>query len=216
MAKKQCDFPTSLDTLDTDRVAGQIVTSDSYDVIETAITEVEAFVWKLKSIHETFPDVRAANSSGIHLAIAGSTASEQNITTDITNPDVPRNTSITVTQNDNPSGDITIYGTFTDGTTGNEAIASTTGGTSYGNKAFAKVSSFTIPITISSGDTVSIGWSDKIGLCHSFNSCGDIFKMTKNALDTSSGISGNVDTTNHTLDCSSITEYDDIQIWYEI
>ena len=44
MAKNQANFPTSLDTLDTDRVAGQVVTSDSYDIIETAITEIEKVV----------------------------------------------------------------------------------------------------------------------------------------------------------------------------
>lgn len=165
--------------------------------------------------HETFQDVRATNSSGIHTAIAGSTASEQTITTNITNPDIPRNTSITVTQNSTPSGNITIYGTFMDGTTGNEAIASSTAGTIYGNKAFAKVSQFVIPVTVSSGDTVSVGWSDKIGLCNSFNSTGDIFKMKKNAADTSTGITGNVSVTYNTLNCATIADYDDIEIWYK-
>jgi len=42
MAKTQCNFPTSLDTLDTDRIAGQVVTSDSYDIIETAVTQMQA------------------------------------------------------------------------------------------------------------------------------------------------------------------------------
>lgn len=42
MAKKQANFPGTLDVLDTDRQPEQIVTSDSYDVIEDAITEIEA------------------------------------------------------------------------------------------------------------------------------------------------------------------------------
>ena len=41
MAKTQANYPLSLDTLDTDRIAGQVVTSASYDIIETAITEIE-------------------------------------------------------------------------------------------------------------------------------------------------------------------------------
>ena len=166
--------------------------------------------------HETFMDVRAANSSGIHAAIAGSTASEQTITTNITNPDVPRNASITITQNATPTGDITLYGTFTDGTTGNEAITSTTGTAAiYGNKAFAKVSQFKIPITISSGDTVSVGWSDKIGLCNTVSTGSSVFKLKKNAADTSTGISGNVDATYNTLNLATITDYDDYEIWYK-
>ena len=50
MAKKQCNFPDSLDTLDTDRQSGQTVTSDSYDVIETAITQLEIHAFELKKI----------------------------------------------------------------------------------------------------------------------------------------------------------------------
>ena len=42
MAKTQANFPTSLDVLNTDREAGQVITSASYDVIEDAITEIEA------------------------------------------------------------------------------------------------------------------------------------------------------------------------------
>lgn len=51
MAKKACNFPTSLDTLDTDRTAGQVITSDSYDVIENAITEVEKYIFPNKIIY---------------------------------------------------------------------------------------------------------------------------------------------------------------------
>ena len=42
MAKKQANFPGTLDILVVDRQPNQIVTSDSYDVIEDAITEIEA------------------------------------------------------------------------------------------------------------------------------------------------------------------------------
>ena len=41
MAKKPCNFPTSLDNLTEDRQPGDIVTSDSYDVIENAINALE-------------------------------------------------------------------------------------------------------------------------------------------------------------------------------
>ncbi|TET08527.1 MAG: hypothetical protein E3J83_03555 [Candidatus Atribacteria bacterium] len=42
MAKEQANYPASKDVLDTDRVAGQDVTSTSYDIIEDAITEMQA------------------------------------------------------------------------------------------------------------------------------------------------------------------------------
>ena len=41
MAKEQANYPASLDTLDTDRQAGQDVTSTSYDIIESAITQMQ-------------------------------------------------------------------------------------------------------------------------------------------------------------------------------
>jgi len=51
MAKNQCNFPASLDTLDTDRQAGQVVTSDSYDVVETAITEIEKYAYNINDMN---------------------------------------------------------------------------------------------------------------------------------------------------------------------
>ena len=55
MAKNPANYPASLDVLDTDRVAGQVVTSDSYDIIESAITQIEAELRR----------VTAKSSSGI-------------------------------------------------------------------------------------------------------------------------------------------------------
>lgn len=42
MAKNQANYPGSLDVLNVDRQAGALVTSNSYDIIEDAITEIEA------------------------------------------------------------------------------------------------------------------------------------------------------------------------------
>lgn len=41
MAKKPCNFPNSLDNLVEDRKPGDVITSDSYDVIESAINALE-------------------------------------------------------------------------------------------------------------------------------------------------------------------------------
>jgi len=51
MAKKQCNFPTSLDTLDTDRIAGQEIASDTTDVVETAITELEKYAYNINDMN---------------------------------------------------------------------------------------------------------------------------------------------------------------------
>jgi len=56
-----------------------------------------------------FQDVRAADIDYIHITIAGNGAI-QTITTDIINPDVVRNASITMTNIDTPSGIVTIAG----------------------------------------------------------------------------------------------------------
>ena len=65
MAKNQANFPTSLDTLDTDRVAGQVVTSDSYDIIETAITEIEKVIpRKIKTDATAAPAVTNDTTEG--------------------------------------------------------------------------------------------------------------------------------------------------------
>ena len=49
MAKEQCNFPTTLDTLDTDRVAGQDILSATTDILETAVTEIEKYITTLTS-----------------------------------------------------------------------------------------------------------------------------------------------------------------------
>jgi hypothetical protein len=49
MAKTRANYPASLDVLDTDRQAGQIITSESYDILEDAITQIEAELRRVTS-----------------------------------------------------------------------------------------------------------------------------------------------------------------------
>jgi len=63
MAKKQANFPGTLDKLETDRQPEQVVTSDSYDVIEDAITEIEAELRRMTEKSATC--VLAINESGV-------------------------------------------------------------------------------------------------------------------------------------------------------
>jgi len=63
MAKKQANFPGTLDELTVDRQPEQVVTSDSYDVIEDAITEIEAELRRMTEKSATC--VLAINESGV-------------------------------------------------------------------------------------------------------------------------------------------------------
>jgi len=68
MAKKQANFPGTLDELTVDRQPEQVVTSDSYDVIEDAITEIEAELRRMTE--KSAACVLAINESGVIKLIA--------------------------------------------------------------------------------------------------------------------------------------------------
>lgn len=159
-----------------------------------------------------FQDVRAASLDYIHLAIAG-TGSEQEITTGIVNPDVPRNASITMTNFDTPSGNVKLDGVNAKGEVATEDITITPGGTAYGNVAWSTLSKITLPAGISNLDTVKVGMSDKLGLNLSIVNVSNIIKKKVNNEDKSSEISGKVDVTYNTLDCGPIAVHADITIY---
>jgi len=69
MAKKQCNFPTSLDTLDTDRVAGQDILSDTTDVVETAITELEKYAYNINDMNSAGIVTGGVVTAGLPLLI---------------------------------------------------------------------------------------------------------------------------------------------------
>lgn len=308
MAKEQSNYPGSLDVLDVDRQAGQVVPSAAFDVIEDAITEIEAelrritaktsagtlaategglilctasadytlglpaaasntgllyFIvktddnsnritldanasetiggsltytdlnyqwayvviksdgtnWQILArsriivhgIH--FQDLRAADDDYVHAAITG-TGAEQEITTGITNPDVPRNASIKTTNVSSPSGNVKITGINDKGVSAEEDITIITGSTAYGNVAWSTISKITVPAGVSSDDSVTIGMSDKLGLGISIVSAGDVFKKKVNNEDKSSEISGNVDTTYDTLNCATIVDNEETTVWF--
>lgn len=195
--------------------AADIWSDDAYVVAYDATLDkfymkVDAFSGNFQ---EHFMDIHAANTTYCHAAEAG-TGVSKDVTTELTNPDVPRNVSITVTNVATPSGDVTVYGDIADGTTTTEAITIIAGDTAYGVKAFATITKYNIPATVSASDTVALGISDKIGLSNSFSAEADIYKKTVDGIDESDEISGNGDTTNNTLNCATIVANEDITIWY--
>jgi len=183
-----------------------------YEAVPGANRVYEAF-------SDHFQDCQVASTTYVHAAITG-TGGEQEITTNITNPDVPRNISIAATNNASPSGDVTIEGIDAKGNSITENITIVAGGTAYGDKAFATVTKIIIPAGVSSADTVSVGISDKVGLSHVVYETSDVYKVKRNNADATGDfdMASDVDTTYGTLDLSSLSgglsAGDDITIWY--
>lgn len=159
-----------------------------------------------------FQDVRAASLDYVHLAITG-TGSEQEVTTEIVNPDVPRNASITATGVSSPSGDMKLDGVNNKGEVKSENITIIPGETAYGNVAWITISKITLPAGVSNLDTVKVGVSDKLGLNLSIINTSNIIKKKVGNEDKSSELSGKVDVTYNTVDCGSIGAHADITIW---
>ena len=192
-------------------MSDEIIYLSSEQPISVAISSV-GFASKVGGQPFHFQDVRIASIDYIHAGIAGNGAI-QIITTEIKNPDVARNASITVTNIDTPSGDITIAGINAKGVAATEAITIIPGNTAYGNVAWATITSITLPAGVSALDTVKVGISDKLGLSVTIVSESNIIKKKVGNDDKSSEISGNVDLTYDTIDCAVISGQDDINIW---
>jgi len=76
--------------------------------------------------------------------------------------DVPRNITLTGTSGSNHV--ITVYGTDVYGNALSEAITLSGTSTIQGDKAFKKVTSYSLAAGGAAGDTFTMGWGDKLGL----------------------------------------------------
>ena len=160
-----------------------------------------------------FQDLKIAAVDGIHAAIAG-TGAEQDITAGITNPDYARNPSFTTTNNAAPAGDIKIKGIVM-GKNDEEDVTIVAGGIAYCNKAFDTVTNIIIPAGVTAADTVTVGFSDKIGLNNPIVVAGDVFKKKVGHTDETHELAGNVDATYHTVDCATIVVNEDMLLKYK-
>ena len=124
---------------------------------------------------DTFRGCLPASTNYVHTAIAG-TGVEQEIIDNITDPDYPRNISITATNKASPSGYVRVDGINAGVDADSEEIAIIAGDTAYGNKAFATITKITVPAGVSPSDTVEIGVSDKLGLSHPIRAATDVFR----------------------------------------
>jgi hypothetical protein len=107
-------------------------------------------------------------TTAVHAAVTDN-GSQQVVTSGLTNPDVPRNVTATAggTASDIKAIQVTVIGTDARGRSISEtlpAFTADTAGTVVGSKAFATVTSVTIPAHDGTGATTSIGLGAKLGL----------------------------------------------------
>ena len=110
----------------------------------------------------------AASNTAVHAAVTD-TGVDQNVTTGLTNPDVPRNVTATA---GGTAGDIKAIQVVVHGTDINDQVISETlpaftvnsTGTVVGSKAFKTVTSVDIPAHDGTGATTAIGTGTKLGL----------------------------------------------------
>ncbi|MGE4272066.1 MAG: hypothetical protein AB7E31_04250 [Desulfitobacterium sp.] len=107
-------------------------------------------------------DAVAASDTGVHAAIP-LTEEEQDIITAITNPAVPRALRIKGNQA-GVAGNVVITGTNYAGEIITETIVANGATAVEGDKAFKTVTKITVPVLVGAGDSLSIGWNDKLGL----------------------------------------------------
>lgn len=118
---------------------------------------------------ETHKKVSAVAAASV-LSATATVVAGRTITSGITNPDVPRNLTVTIggTTADIAAGNVTITGTNVEGKTIIEelALADNQTGTITGNKAFKTVTSVQFPAADGTAATISVGVGSKLGLNH--------------------------------------------------
>ena len=198
-------IPTNSILLNWTTISGGVVTDvvDKRTFLFHSISRV---------VCQHFQDLLTADADGVHAAITGNGAS-QDITTGITNPDYARNASITTTNIATPSGNVTITG-LVRGISDTDVIAIVASGTAYGVKAFDTITNINIPVGVSASDTVTVGFSDKMGLANSIAGASSVYKKKVNNEDKTSELAGNIDATYYTVDCATIQANEDMELRY--
>lgn len=108
-------------------------------------------------------DAPAAQSITAVLGSTALTSSTQTITENITDPDIPRNIK-TKANASGVSGNVVINGTNINDDAISETLALNGTTEVQGDKAFKTVTSIELPALTNSGDEVSVGTANKLGL----------------------------------------------------
>jgi len=142
------------------RGMGQLLSTDVPNV-----SVAEAFL-----AHFQVPAAKAtaANPAGIHVAVVDN-GTQQVITTNLTQPSVPRNITATAsgTAADIGAIQVVIEGTDYAGNLISETLPAFTAGTPgtvTGSKAFRTIIQAVIPAHLATAATTSVGFGDKLGL----------------------------------------------------
>lgn len=112
-------------------------------------------------LHWGSPD--AASLTAVHAAVTLADGEVTTVTTGITNPDVPRALQI----KGNAAGivgNVVVTGTNINGEVITETIAANGANAVQGNKAFETVTQIVMPARNAGGDTISVGFNDKLGM----------------------------------------------------
>ena len=112
---------------------------------------------------QTWEAPAAAATDAIHAAITLPDSGTLEVTTGITNPDVPRVVSITGNAA-GITGNVVIDGTDINDKEIQDTIIAADTTTVDGIKAFKTVTKITVPVKTTAGDTIAIGISAKLGL----------------------------------------------------
>lgn len=132
-------------------------------IIRTAVTGLNASRLFIADYNFGGGNVAAASDTGVHAAVTLHETDPTVVTTGISNPAVPRALRVKGNQA-GVTGDVVIAGTNIAGAAISETIALNAGNAVEGTKAFKTVTSITLPARAGEGDTVSVGWNDKLGL----------------------------------------------------
>lgn len=125
----------------------------------------------------------ATGTAAVHAAITLPDAGTLDVTTGITNPDVPRTLTITGNQA-GITGNVVIEGTDAAGAAITDSIAANGTSTVEGVRAFKTVTKITVPEKNGAGDTIAVGWAKKLGLPHKvYNAACLLVKLFNGAAD---------------------------------
>lgn len=118
----------------------------------------------------TRKEVSAASNTAVLAATAATVGTDQDVTSGITNPDVPRALKVVPggTTADIQDSDVIIYGTNVEGASISEEFHFAAGASSAveGNKAFKTVTRVNIDAQLSTAATFSVGTTNKLGVNH--------------------------------------------------
>lgn len=135
---------------------------DIRDLGKKTVAEVQSAFGYLRRQNWTAPD--AAADDAVHANITLLTT-VQDIATAITNPDFPRQVTITGTKaGGSLTGNVVITGTNIRDEVITETIAITADTEVKGTKAFKTVTNIHLPVRATAGDTVKVGIGDALGL----------------------------------------------------